>query len=73
MEEAVIDQTERGPYRVFCGRSSLPTDVPRALGQAALLAWLGGDLLYDRTAARDVRRPRSADHVTVEVRGVDPR
>jgi pimeloyl-ACP methyl ester carboxylesterase len=67
----ILDQADL--ISLVCGRSSLPTDVQRVLGQTALLAWLRAELLHDQVAAQDVWRPRSADHVTVEVRGVDAR
>jgi dienelactone hydrolase len=58
---------------LICGRQTLDQDAQRALGRAALTAWLRGELMHDAAAAERAWQPDSAGGTSVEARGVESR
>ncbi len=54
---------------LICGRQTLDQDAQRALGRAALTAWLRGELMDDAAASEQAWPPDSADGTSVEARG----
>jgi pimeloyl-ACP methyl ester carboxylesterase len=54
---------------LICGRASLDAEAQRALGRAALTAWLRSEAMADETASERAWQPDGAGGTTVEIRG----
>jgi pimeloyl-ACP methyl ester carboxylesterase len=56
---------------LVCGRSSLDAEAQRALGRAALTAWLRSEAMDDAVASEQAWQPDGADGTTVEIKGLE--
>ena len=65
-----LDQA--GLIGLVCGRPTLDAETQRALGRAALTAWLRGEAMADAAAAERAWQPEDAGGTTVEIRGREP-